>query len=368
MKFYETHFEEYLKAVEKNNFHPDKLKIYNHLSFHIPSLSNLIFYGPTGVGKYSQVLLFLKKYSPSQLTYEKKIDLEIEKQKYNYKISDVHYEIDMAILGCNSKLIWHEIFSQIIDIISNNMKTRKVGFIVCKNFHSIHNELLDIFYSYIQQYRNTNTSPITIRFILITEHISFLPKNIIQCCKIISFSRPSKAQYLQFIEESEASVGGNTLPVLPTSSPNIFNSVEPANIVNIKELKSFSLIKNTNSIPEDIFNVICNKIIQEMLNPEKIVYMDFRDKIYDILIYNLDVIDCIWYILSNIIYTKQGNGLKKEDITDILDKVFVFLKYYNNNYRPIYHLESILFTIIIKINGYDNRTDELFNGQANIGV
>jgi hypothetical protein len=28
------------------------------------------------------------------------------------------------------------------------------------------------------------------------------------------------------------------------------------------------------------------------------------------------------------------------------------LKYYNNNYRPIYHLESILFYLITKIHAY----------------
>ena len=32
--------------------------------------NNTIIYGPTGVGKYSQMLYFLKKYSPSSLKYE----------------------------------------------------------------------------------------------------------------------------------------------------------------------------------------------------------------------------------------------------------------------------------------------------------
>ena len=30
-----------------------------------------------------------------------------------------------------------------------------------------------------------------------------------------------------------------------------------------------------------------------------------------------------------------------------------FLKYYNNNYRPIYHLESIFFEIVSHIKGYN---------------
>jgi hypothetical protein len=33
-------------------------------------------------------------------------------------------------------------------------------------------------------------------------------------------------------------------------------------------------------------------------------------------------------------------------VNDILKRSFTFLKYYNNNYRPIYHLESMFFYII----------------------
>jgi hypothetical protein len=344
MKFYETHYEEYLNSVEKYNFHPDKIGIYGKFPLNISSLPNIIFYGPTGVGKYSQVLLFLKRYSPSQLKYEKKMELETEKQKYGYKISDIHYEIDMSLLGCNSKVLWHEIFSQIIDIISNNMKTEKIAFVVCKNFHSIHKELLDIFYSYIQQYRNITTSQILIRFILITEHISFIPNNIVHCCQIISFSRPTKPQYLESIKSlSEVS--------------HVLDSIETENIINIKEIRSFHLLHSSNHLPQDVFNIICNQILQEifkvMVNQQttdKIVFMDFRDKLYDILVYNLDAIECVWHILS-VILSHPSCPLVETDISDIIDKIYVFLKYYNNNYRPIYHLESIFYTIITKLHG-----------------
>ena len=53
------------------------------------------------------------------------------------------------MLGCNAKGIWHDIFTHFNDMI--NAKSNKVGFIICKNFHEIHNELLDIFYSYMQR-------------------------------------------------------------------------------------------------------------------------------------------------------------------------------------------------------------------------
>jgi hypothetical protein len=87
------------------------------------------------------MLKSIKKYSPSELKYEKKISIVFNKINFFFKLSDIHYEIDMSLLGCNSKLLWHEIYLQIIDIIS--AKVDKSGIIVCKNFHEIHRFYFD---------------------------------------------------------------------------------------------------------------------------------------------------------------------------------------------------------------------------------
>ena len=337
MKYYESHYDDYINSVEKYNIHPELIEIINQFPTNNNELNNCIFYGPTGSGKYSQLLKIIKKYSPSELKYDKKITLQNDKQNYIYRISDVHYEIDISLLGCNSKIIWHEVFLQIIDIIS--VKQDKFGIIVCKNFHLIHSELLEIFYSYMQQYNSQ--SILKIKFFIITEHISFIPTNILNSCQIINIKRPCKAEYTNMIcSQSENSI----------NKINILNKVELEGIINLKETQYFSLIKKTDDIPKDIFNIICDNIIQEISKKEKLSFTDFRDTLYDILTYNLDVTECLWYILR---YFIENNYLNSQDITDILDKSYYFLKYYNNNYRPIYHLESIMFYIINKIHKYD---------------
>ena len=60
MKFYETHYEEYIKAIDTYNIHPELENIHNIKS--IRDFNNLIIYGAPGIGKYSQVLkiLYLK--------------------------------------------------------------------------------------------------------------------------------------------------------------------------------------------------------------------------------------------------------------------------------------------------------------------
>ena len=63
MKFYETHFENYLLENKRFNLHPKLDKIYESLPIQINKLKNIIFYGPSGIGKYTQALKCIKKYS-----------------------------------------------------------------------------------------------------------------------------------------------------------------------------------------------------------------------------------------------------------------------------------------------------------------
>jgi hypothetical protein len=313
MKFYETHFEEYINESNKTNLHPKLDKVYDKFPSQLQNLKNLIFFGPNGTGKYTQMLKSIKKYSPTELKYEKKISLTYNKQQYFFKISDIHYEVDMSLLGCNSKLLWHEIYQQIIDIIS--AKTEKSGIIVCKYFHDIHSELLENFYSYMQQ--NSDTS-IDLKFIIVTEEISFIPDNILNCCEIINITRPTKTLYIKCIKSK-----------LPSK-------IQLENITNIKILHIYN---------EDLMlqhKIICNKIINNIINIDDLNFIKFRDILYDIFIYNLDISDCIWYILSSLIKEKK---IKKENLSKILIKTYCFFQYYNNNYRPIYHVENYLLNI-----------------------
>jgi len=320
MKFHESHFEEYINEVSKMNLHPKLEKCYLQFPDTLDKLGNLIFYGPSGVGKYSQMLYSIKKYSPTDLKYEKKLSLTYDRKQYFFKISDIHYEIDMSLLGCNSRLLWHDIYQQIIDILS--AKNNKIGIIVCKNFHNIHSELLENFYSYMQE---NNTIFVNIKYILLTEEISFIPDSILNSCEIIHISRPTKVSYTR------------------CSKTKLPNDLKLENISNIKYLHT--------GIYELMYphKIICDNIIKEMIEIDELKFSKFRDLLYDIFIYNLDITDCIWYILTSLI---NLNKIKTNDISEILLKTYKFLKYYNNNYRPIYHLESYLFYLIRIINEF----------------
>ena len=309
MKFYETHFEEYTNENNRACLHPKLNKIYDKFPTSIKDLKNIIFFGPSGTGKYSQMLKVVKKYSPSELKYEKKISITYNKQQFFFKISDIHYEVDMSLLGCNSKLLWHEIYQQIIDIITT--KPYKSGIIVCKYFQEIHNELLDNFYSYMQQ---NNATAVDLKFILITEEISFINDNILNCYEIIKISRPTKTTYLKCVKHKFS------------------NKLQLENITNIKLLHSCNeeLMMN--------HKIICDKIITNLINCNELQFLKY-----------IDITKCVWYILSSLI---EKDKIKKEHLSRLLIRTYGFFQYYNNNYRPIYHVENYLFYLVSIIHNF----------------
>jgi hypothetical protein len=317
MKFHETHFEHYLTAHQENSLHSSLTLAYKKFPSKIANLKNLIFYGPKGVGKYTQMLAAIKKYSASELKYEKKLSVTYNKNIYFFKISDIHYEIDMSLIGCHSKMLWNEVYNQIVDILL--AKAEKSGIIVCKYFHEIHSELLDIFYSYMQ---SLNTANIDLKFIIITEELSFIPDNIVNCCHLIKVPRPSRLAYNKCLKMK------------------LKKTIELHEITNIKNIPlTLDQLMNSNEI-------ICNKLVDFIINTKDINFYNMREHLYDIFIYNLDPYECVWFILNKL---TTMNKIKAEYMTDILIKIYTFLQYYNNNYRPIYHFEHFIVYLMMKV-------------------
>lgn len=286
----DQHFEEYINNVERNNYHPELNKTYSKFPATIDKFRNVLFYGKSGAGKYSQMLWSIKSYSPSSLKYEKKMCITLQDKKkanYSIKISDIHYEVDMSLLGCNAKTMWNQIYYQICDAVK--VKAGGYGIIVCKNFHEIHNELLDGFYNYMNDYTK-------IKFIIITEHLSFIPNNIVDSCRIV----------------------------------NVKSVVKNSTAINLKD---------ANCRFEELIEphvVVCGKILKTIINGGT-DFLRFRENIYDLFILQYDVGECVWWLIKQLI---NGGHLTNEKVFELLKQQYVFLQLYNNNYRPIYHLEN----------------------------
>jgi len=165
-----------------------------------------------------------------------------------------------------------------------------------------------------------------LKFILITEELTFIPDNILNCCEIIHVPRPSKTAYNKCIKNKLSA------------------TYKLENITNIKNLEI------ENEVLMQPYKFICDKILSSIIEIEDVKFIKFRDLLYDIFIYNLNITDCVWYILSTLIRNKN---IQQENISNVLIKTYHFFQYYNNNYRPIYHLENYLFYLVSVIHKYE---------------
>lgn len=356
MKFLEDHFDEYLAAFRRFNLHPNLTSLY--AKYPASKMPNTILYGPPGVGKYTQSLVAIKKYSPSELKYEKRMLITFNKDPVYIKMSDIHFEVNMAMLGCNSKLLWNEIYTQIIDVVAARPSMH--GIIMCKNFHNIHGELLDVFYSYIR----CNNPRIHISFVIVTDNISFISSNIVNCCEIIHVKRPSAAAYKRCLASFlSIPLGHDNTAAANTNAPTsqrqfVIGADTLSLITNIKSLRTnrtYNAIDAANGVMDKdtaispAHTIICSRILDSVLNPDTIVFLEFRDLLYDILICDIDIYNCIWHILNGIlqhIKCSCDGAVDHRVITDIMTNTYNFLHLYNNNYRPIYHLERFMFMLI----------------------
>ena len=386
MKFLETHFDDYLQAAKKYNLHPTLSALYD--KYPPTRMPNTIFYGPPGVGKYTQALIALKKYSPSELKYEKRMLITYDNAPIYIKMSDIHFEINMAMLGCNSKFLWNEIYTQLIDVIST--RPQAYGIIMCKNFHHIHSELLDVFYSY---FRCSNPK-IHISFVIIADNLSFMTNSIVNSCEVVHVKRPPVAHYKRCIA-SFAPVTSNLNPVPnSTPNPNLITLKTVSRITNIKGLRLNRILPATGADmadnPDNAANaanststvadlddsinlnssfraphlVTCSRIFNYIVRPETVNLLELRDVLYDILICDLDIYHCIWMILDKLFqHCKQhGIAVSKEVMADIMVNTYTFLHMFNNNYRPIYHLERFMFMLINHVRAIQqNKTQHQIN-------
>ena len=117
------------------------------------------------------------------------------------------------------------------------------------------------------------------------------------------------------------------------------------------QLHDITNIKNIHLTLDQLMHsneIICNRLLDFIINTTDVNFYNMREHLYDIFIYNLDAHECVWFIVNKLV---SLNKIKAADMTDILIKMYTFLQYYNNNYRPIYHFENFIVYLTMKVQG-----------------
>ena len=107
----------------------------------------------------------------------------------------------------------------------------------------------------------------------------------------------------------------------------------------IKKVKG-EILKNTKGQQENIDELI------SMIMKDEISLFILREQLYSFLTLNYNIHHCFSCIIFKLI---EENYITETNINLVLKTYNTFTERYNNNYRPIYHLESfILFLINLK--------------------
>ena len=302
------------------------------------NFNNYIFYGPPCSYKYKNALKLLQHFSSSNLKYEKKLHIDLVKTNFYIKISDIHYEIDVENFIYNSKSSWNDIYTIIYNSIASSCN--KKGYIVFRNFDKINYDLLDLLYNYMQK---ELFASLTIKYIIITESISFIPFKIINMCRVLYFSKLNKKtiyglcnknnkQYLKYLSTNNSNANDDSLKQLvnKVNNSNIFSYLDISN--NLKYIEHYKSI--------------CDTYIELITNSNYNI-KNIRTLLYDILIYHLNCHECFYYIIKTLI---QKELIVTNKISDLIYNSLIFFKNYNNNYRPIFHLESFTLYLIELVN------------------
>lgn len=331
MESFDNKFTDYLRLKQQYDITPSVTKKLDALQ-NIPNpprhLHNLIFYGPPGVGKYASALHFISRHSPSKLAYDKKMLVESQKGDFNIRMSDIHFEVDMSLLGCNSKQVWSDIYVQIINVIA--IRPSRTAIILCKGFDKIHSELLEVFHSFMQ----TTKTTMNIKFVLLTEAVSFIPSIISDRCLLINVPRPSRTTYAKLAPLKK---GFDVTSISNIKSFKEKIDCDPT-VVLVDDIVRFvrpSTTQTTSTTTEPTPNV-------STMTATRFDFEELRRLLYEIYVRNLNVAEIMWKVTTSVL----TESLNPKYEHDIVKQTCVFVELLNNNYRPIYHLERYICFLI----------------------
>jgi hypothetical protein len=293
-------FEEYLHFNEETEaLHPlprvPKL---------LKKFENLILYGPSGSGKYTLALRILATYSKTKLKYEKRVNVATSTGgEVLVKVSDVHYEVDAELLGCNARTNFYEVFAHITEMIDAKFPNND-GVVLCTNFHLVHPELLEIFYSFMQP---------GIKFILLTEAVSFLPASLMKRCRTVAVPKPGAADV------------GERLSV--KLGPN-------AKWSNLKDVRLLGAKAPSKTAGE----VFAEELVVRCSPPLRIG--DTREDLYKVMMVNQNVDDVFWELTKRVLPKVQPSRMEK-----LTREIVYCMQCHSCNYRPIFHLEFLVCSL-----------------------
>jgi len=140
---------------------------------------DLIVYGTNGSNKEEVVGSYLESISPSGLKYERKLVCETSRSQFFVRVSDIHYSLDLNLLGPAGLVMWNCIIDRIRESIAASGK--REGLVVCYSVEGYSAETLDAIGQCLGDLMGRT---VRVFFWFITSSMCCLPRRIAECCAV----------------------------------------------------------------------------------------------------------------------------------------------------------------------------------------
>eukprot|EP01039_Chlorochromonas_danica_P011424 gene11424-12771_t len=298
--------------------------------------------GPAGVGKYTAGLrLIAASRMDDTLAAAEDIPFGNPKklvlENATCLVTARHYEIDLALLGCKAKDTWNAWFGQIVQSLQCT-RVHKLTYLLCRNAHTLHPDVMILFSIYLEQAMCLMWSQyrIHLRFVLLTEQWSCLPPALVRLCVPVFVRRPSADRLHAWVQRATGAPAAAVQSIQPWQISNLKEWIGLFEVgVPAKRLAHFT------DLTDRVARTIATALRELQAAPPAAFGMrvaTLREALYDILVYNLDVGECVWTLLRD-----WGDPVAVRAAVLQLPR---FWREYNNNYRPIFHLELLSLRLL----------------------
>ena len=258
---------------------------------------DLIVYGTDGSNKEEAVGAFLESASPSSLKYERKLVCETPKSRFFVRVSDIHYSLDLNLLGPAGLVMWNCIVDQIRGSIAASGK--REGLVVCYSVEGYSAEVLNAVGQCIGDLMGRT---VRIFFWFITSSMCCLPRRIAECCAV---HRVPQGLVVQKSWETLSS---------ENMAKNIFSEIEKGDSLEIGRL---------------------------------------RETLYSNEIVLLTIHNIVWPLLRMVVDERavRGRNMTVRELYKLTKLCLSCCNGYEGSYRPIFHLERLALELSKAVDG-----------------
>ena len=309
-------------------------------------LGNYIFYGPEGSGRYTLALNYIRHHSDSDLRGIRVLNVTYNKTVHMVYMSDIHFEVDMGMLGSSAKALWYHMMQQIYDIVL--LRKRKIGIIMCKNFQAITNEHMEIMQTYVKQCENGFMyNRCRLYYVILTTDASFIGTNISSVFSVVRvplYMRRIHGIYEGQREDEDMKEGKSVIHRFLDEGDEsmLLSDMNRESVLSLGE-GHVTYLKSDNCSYEFMKyrKEILRSIESHIYGYDPLNGLSLRNSIYDILIYHMNLYDVIWLLICSFSEHLSDDGRSKR-MYNICIYTHEMLRLYDANYRPILHIEKLI--------------------------